>query len=73
MTAKQSDYIRQRREIECFPIINRGELWRQRLTQEQKAELESWYQKWLDAPKTGNIPNMPTWINCKTKAEEILL
>lgn len=55
--------IRLQREIECFPVINRGALWYDKLTEEQKAELSTWYQAWLDAPQTGVIPTKPTWID----------
>ena len=68
--------IRKRRELECFSVINRGVLWYDRLTIVQLNELESWYQKWLDAPETGIVPPAPTWINdtLNTKeTEEILL
>ena len=51
-----AEIIRRRREKECFPIINRGLLWYDRLTQEQLNELDQWYQDWLDAPKTRVIP-----------------
>lgn len=52
---KKND-IREDRARKCFSVINRGELWYARLTEEQKAELETWYQKWLDAPQTGIEP-----------------
>ena len=54
--------IRMRREIECFPFINRGFLWYDTLTEEQKKELKKWYQEWLDAPQTRSIPVMPAWV-----------
>jgi hypothetical protein len=75
---KITDYvtiIRERREKECFPVINRGLLWYDRLSKSQLSELERWYQEWLDAPETGKIPAFPTWINAKTEknVEEILI
>lgn len=62
--------LRQRREEECFVYINRGELWYNRLTEEQKQELQTWYQAWLDVTKETNknedgkyiIPTKPTWL-----------
>lgn len=54
--------IRAQRETECFPIINRGALWYDKLTVEQKAELAVWYQQWLDAPETGIMPTIPKWL-----------
>lgn len=54
--------IRQHREQECFPVINRGEAWYKTLSDEQKEELQDWYQKWLDATETLIEPEMPTWL-----------
>lgn len=51
------------REQECFPIINRGTLWYERLTTEQKEELNIWYQAWLDVTETKIIPDKPIWLN----------
>lgn len=59
MKAKQ---LRTRREKECFPIINRGGLWYEKLTTEQRTELSSWYEAWLDAPETGTAPENPAWL-----------
>ena len=55
--------IRLRRERECFSVINRGALWYEKLTEEQRTELSTWYQAWLDAPQTDIIPIKPEWIN----------
>lgn len=66
--------VRDRRAKECFPIINRGFVWYNRLSREQLNELNDWYQAWLDAPETGLIPATPKWINKKlTKEEEEIL
>jgi hypothetical protein len=59
---KAAAEIKARREKECFPIINRGQLWYDRLTEAQKTELASWYQAWLDAPETLIVPEVPTWL-----------
>ena len=56
------EIIRKRRKSECFPIINRGELWRETLTDEQRVELKTWYQQWLDAPQTNIIPKPLQWL-----------
>ena len=50
------------REIECFPIINRGTLWYSKLTVEQMSELDNWYQAWLDVTETKEIPEKPSWL-----------
>ena len=55
--------LRKRREKECFPIVNRGALWYEKLTDEQKTELSTWYEAWLDAPATLIAPSAPVWIN----------
>lgn len=54
--------LRQRREIECYPIINRGELWYDNLTTEQRSELDVWYQDWLDVTDTLVVPDKPEWL-----------
>lgn len=59
--------LRNQREEECFSVINRGALWYDKLTYEQKEELSSWYEEWLNAPETGIIPSKPTWIDSVTK------
>lgn len=55
--------LRLRREMECFPVINRGALWYDKLTDDQRTELSSWYEAWLDAPETGTAPTAPVWLN----------
>lgn len=55
--------LRIQRENICFPIINRGELWYSRLTDEQKNELNEWYDAWLDVTETQIIPNTPEWLS----------
>lgn len=59
----RANAIRTCRERECFPIINRGALWYEKLTEEQKTELSAWYEAWLDAPETGTAPTAPVWLN----------
>ena len=54
--------LRQRREQECFSIINRGSLWYDKLSGLQLEELEEWYHKWLMAPQTLEVPDKPEWI-----------
>lgn len=58
----KKEEIRKRRRKECFPVINRGSLWYDRLTEQQKKELNTWYLAWLDATQTGAIPEMPEWL-----------
>ena len=55
--------LRYQREVECFPIINRGKLWYDNLTPIQLNELQNWYQAWLDVTETLQIPETPSWIN----------
>lgn len=68
--------LRTRREEECFPIINRGVLWYNLLTEEQRLELDKWYKEWLDITDTYRntyernsefdiqtiIPSKPSWL-----------
>ena len=54
--------LRAKRETECFPIINRGQLWYNALNEEQKAELKEWYIAWLDVTDTLEVPTTPSWL-----------
>lgn len=54
--------LRSRRMIECFPYINRGELWYNTLTSAQKAELDTWYHAWLEVTETLVVPEKPDWL-----------
>lgn len=54
--------LRTKRNIECFPIINRGKLWYDNLTQEQLEELDKWYNDWLNVTETLEEPVKPEWI-----------
>jgi hypothetical protein len=60
--ASRAGEIRAQRIVECWPIVNRGPGWYARLTDEQRAELDAWYQAWLDAPATGIVPNPLEWL-----------
>lgn len=57
-----SDELRFKREKACFPIVNRGEIWYGRLSAEQKEELCTWYQAWLDVTETKVVPAAPKWL-----------
>lgn len=59
----QKNEIRARREKECFSYINRGTLWYNKLTPDQDAELQTWYDAWLDAPETLVIPEKLEWLD----------
>lgn len=62
--------LRTQREYECFSVVNRGELWYNKLTEEQKSELSQWYDAWLDVTEDSNkdangeyiIPEKPVWL-----------
>lgn len=54
--------LRLKREKICFPIINRGVLWYNTLTENQKNELNNWYKAWLDVTLTLEEPQIPNWI-----------
>lgn len=59
----RKEEIRRQREDQCFPYINRGTLWYESLTQDQRTQLRQWYQAWLDAPETMTIPEAPEWLD----------
>lgn len=56
------DDLRFEREQQCFPVINRGQLWYEMLSETQVAELQMWYQAWLDVTETLVIPERPGWL-----------
>lgn len=56
------DELRMMRRTQCFKYINRGTLWYDRLTEEQIAELDVWYDDWLDVTITRVIPEKPEWL-----------
>lgn len=55
--------LRLLRENECFSIINRSFLWYLSLTEEQKVELQQWYQEWLNITETRSVPKKPDWLD----------
>lgn len=54
--------LRQRREMECFPVINRGQLWYNNLTDWQKESLQQWYEAWLNVTQTLQPPEYLGWL-----------
>lgn len=59
---QEKKQLRRLRESECFKIVNRGILWYNTLTEEQKQELDAWYHQWLDVTETLVIPENLEWI-----------
>ena len=55
--------LREQREIKCFQYVNRGKLWYDKLTPEQIAELEKYYNDWLNVTNTLVAPDKPGWLN----------
>lgn len=60
---QRKNEIRYNREQKCFPVINRGRLWYNKLTDEQLQELDEWYEAWLVAPDTMIEPDDLAWVN----------
>ena len=54
--------LRRRRNEECFPVINRGKLWYDKLTTQQVQELNDWYDAWLNVTETHVVPDKPKWL-----------
>lgn len=54
--------FRQRREKECFAVINRGQLWYEGISIQQLLELRQWYKDWLEVTETMVVPEKPTWL-----------
>lgn len=63
--------LRFERQMLCFEIINRGEifwsyLWAKYSADEvltKKQELMNWYHAWLNVTDTKSIPEKPYWLN----------
>ena len=55
--------LRERREKECFSVVNRGWIWYSSLTLAQWRDLRAWYLAWLKVTETGTIPERPSWID----------
>ena len=64
----QRKILRERREVECFPYVNRGELWYEVYvnTEEKKAEFKQWYLDWLNVTETLVAPDKPEWLDDAT-------
>lgn len=60
---QEQNTLRERRETECFSVINRGWIWYSCLTLTQWQELRTWYLAWLNVTKTLTIPERPSWID----------
>lgn len=54
--------LRQRREVECFSIVDRSKLWYDSLTPYQISELKKWYDAWLQVTETFKVPERPEWL-----------
>jgi len=54
--------LRNRRKSECFVFINRGGLWYDTLTDNEKYEMLDWYEKWLEVTETLVVPETPNWL-----------
>lgn len=54
--------LRERRKLECFSYINRGQLWYASLSVKQLAELTTWYTAWLKVTDTMEVPARPSWL-----------
>lgn len=59
---EEIDNFRHLREVECFPYINRGQLWYAKLSVKQLSELTAWYSAWLKVTETKVIPEKPAWL-----------
>lgn len=58
----KKENLRELRETKCFAVINRGQIWYDRLTESQKEELSAWYDAWLKVTETFVEPKMPEWL-----------
>ena len=61
-TEAVKENLRNRREVECFSVINRGQLWYEGVSIAQLLELRKWYKAWLNVTDTLVVPEKPTWL-----------
>jgi len=61
-TEAEKENLRNRREVECFSVINRGQLWYEGVSIAQLLELRKWYKAWLNVTDTLVVPEKPTWL-----------
>lgn len=54
--------LRENRSKKCFNVLDRGQVWYNTLTDEQRQELQEWYQAWLDVTDTLVEPETPEWL-----------
>lgn len=59
---EEIDNFRHLRETECFPYVNRGQLWYATLSVKQLSELTAWYKAWLKVTETKVVPERPSWL-----------
>lgn len=64
--------LRKLRYYTCFPVVDRGKLWYDDLSDEQYEELRVWRQKWLDVTETLSVPVTPDWVNKSLEGGTIL-
>ena len=62
VTEETKEEYRQRREKECFAVVNRGQLWYEGITLQQMVELRRWYKAWLNVTETMVVPEKPAWL-----------
>jgi hypothetical protein len=53
--------LRDLRQKECFAYADRP-LWYNNLSQEQKTQVDEWYNAWLNVTTTFVIPEKPSFI-----------
>ena len=56
------DTLRNKRNTECYSIVNRGKLWYDTLSVQQVIELTTWYNDWLDVTVTLIAPTKLDWL-----------
>ena len=63
VTEERKAEYRERREKECFAIVNRGQLWYEGISIQQMLELRQWYKDWLNVTETMVVPEKPAWLD----------
>jgi hypothetical protein len=56
------EHLRNIRDFLCFRVVNRGGVWYNTLTEQEKTELMEWYLAWLNITETKVVPKEPEWL-----------
>lgn len=66
---QSKEELRERRESECFRIVDRA-AWFYSLSDERKAEILAWRQAWCDVTDSMEVPQVPVWLESELSKQQ---